>query len=129
PAARVGAAHEFTLGSPRQLQVVLSERLQLPVRRTPPPAQPSTAEDVLEELAGSYALPRIVLEYRALAKLKSTYTDKLPEQVYERTGRIHTNYAQAVAATGRLSSVDPNLQNIPVRRPEGRRLRQAFIAP
>jgi len=84
---------------------------------------------VLEELAGSYALPRIVLEYRALAKLKSTYTDKLPEQVNERTGRIHTNYAQAVAATGRLSSVDPNLQNIPVRRPEGRRIRQAFIAP
>ena len=84
---------------------------------------------MLEELAGSYALPRIVLEYRALAKLKSTYTDKLPEQVYERTGRIHTSYAQAVAATGRLSSVDPNLQNIPIRRSEGRRIRQAFIAP
>src|SRR5207244_2804385 len=82
--------------------------LQLPVRRKTPTGQPSTAEDVLEELAGSYALPRIVLEYRALAKLKSTYTDKLPEQVNERTGRIHTNYAQAVAATGRLSSVDPN---------------------
>ncbi|GAC1453222.1 MAG: DNA polymerase I [Steroidobacteraceae bacterium] len=123
------AGHEFNIESPRQLQQILFERLQLPVRRKTPTGQPSTAEDVLEELAGSYALPRIVLEYRALAKLKSTYTDKLPELVNERTGRIHTNYAQAVAATGRLSSVDPNLQNIPVRRPEGRRIRQAFIAP
>ncbi len=123
------AGHEFNIESPKQLQQILYERLQLPVRRKTPTGQPSTAEDVLEELAGSYALPRIVLEYRALAKLKSTYTDKLPEQVNERTGRIHTNYAQAVAATGRLSSVDPNLQNIPVRRPEGRRIRQAFIAP
>jgi DNA polymerase-1 len=84
---------------------------------------------VLEDLATSYALPRLVLEYRALAKLKSTYTDKLPELVHERTGRIHTSYAQAVAATGRLSSVEPNLQNIPIRRPEGRRIRKAFIAP
>ncbi|MGO9802223.1 MAG: DNA polymerase I [Steroidobacteraceae bacterium] len=123
------AGHEFNIESPRQLQQILFERLQLPVRRKTPTGQPSTAEDVLEELAESYPLPRIVLEYRALAKLKSTYTDKLPEQVNERTGRIHTNYAQAVAATGRLSSVDPNLQNIPVRRPEGRRIRQAFIAP
>jgi DNA polymerase I len=123
------AGHEFNIDSPRQLQQILFERLQLPVRRRTPTGQPSTAEDVLEELAASFALPRIVLEYRALAKLKSTYTDKLPEQVNERTGRIHTNYAQAVAATGRLSSVDPNLQNIPVRRPEGRRIRQAFIAP
>jgi DNA polymerase I len=123
------AGHEFNVESPKQLQQILFERLQLPVRRKTPTGQPSTAEDVLEELAGSYALPRIVLEYRALAKLKSTYTDKLPELVNERTGRIHTNYAQAVAATGRLSSVDPNLQNIPVRRPEGRRIRQAFIAP
>jgi len=123
------AGHEFNIESPRQLQQILFERLQLPVRRRTPTGQPSTAEDVLEELAEGYALPRIVLEYRALAKLKSTYTDKLPEQVNERTGRIHTNYAQAVAATGRLSSVDPNLQNIPVRRPEGRRIRQAFIAP
>ena len=123
------AGHEFNIESPKQLQQILFERLQLPVRRKTPTGQPSTAEDVLEELAASYALPRIVLEYRALAKLKSTYTDKLPEQVNERTGRIHTNYAQAVAATGRLSSVDPNLQNIPVRRPEGRRIRQAFIAP
>jgi len=123
------AGHEFNIDSPRQLQQILFERLQLPVRRRTPTGQPSTAEDVLEELAQSYALPRIVLEYRALAKLKSTYTDKLPEQVDERTGRIHTNYAQAVAATGRLSSVDPNLQNIPIRRAEGRRIRQAFIAP
>jgi DNA polymerase I len=123
------AGHEFNIESPRQLQQILFERLGLPVRRKTPTGQPSTAEDVLEELAESYALPRIVLEYRALAKLKSTYTDKLPEQVDARTGRIHTNYAQAVAATGRLSSVDPNLQNIPVRRPEGRRIRQAFVAP
>jgi DNA polymerase I len=123
------AGHEFNIDSPRQLQQILFERLQLPVRRKTPTGQPSTAEDVLEELAESYALPRIVLEYRALAKLKSTYTDKLPELVNERTGRIHTNYAQAVAATGRLSSVDPNLQNIPVRRAEGRRIRQAFVAP
>ena len=123
------AGHEFNIDSPKQLQQILFERLQLPVRRRTQTGQPSTAEDVLEELAGSYELPRIVLEYRALAKLKSTYTDKLPEQVNERTGRIHTSYAQAVAATGRLSSNDPNLQNIPVRRPEGRRIRQAFIAP
>ena len=123
------AGHEFNIESPRQLQQILFERLQLPVKRRTPTGQPSTAEDVLEELAENFALPRIVLEYRALAKLKSTYTDKLPELVNERTGRIHTCYAQAVAATGRLSSVDPNLQNIPVRRPEGRRIRQAFIAP
>src|SRR5215472_4135337 len=128
-AAHREAGHEFNIESPKQLQQILFERLQLPVRRKTPTGQPSTAEDVLEELAESYPLPRIVLDYRALAKLKSTYTDKLPEQVNERTGRIHTNYAQAVAATGRLSSVDPNLQNIPIRRPEGRRIRQAFIAP
>jgi len=123
------AGHAFNIESPRQLQQILFERLQLPVRRRTPTGQPSTAEDVLEELAENYALPRIVLEYRALAKLKSTYTDKLPELVNERTGRIHTSYAQAVAATGRLSSIEPNLQNIPVRRAEGRRIRQAFIAP
>ncbi|HEV8018207.1 MAG TPA: DNA polymerase I [Steroidobacteraceae bacterium] len=128
-AAHREAGHEFNIDSPKQLQQILFERLQLPVRRRTPTGQPSTAEDVLEELAASYPLPRLVLEYRALAKLKSTYTDKLPEIVNERTGRIHTSYAQAVAATGRLSSVDPNLQNIPVRRPEGRRIRQAFIAP
>ena len=122
------AGHEFNVDSPRQLQQILFERLQLPVRRRTPTGQPSTAEDVLEDLAASYALPRLVLEYRALAKLKSTYTDKLPELVNERTGRIHTSYAQAVAATGRLSSVEPNLQNIPIRHPEGRRIRKAFIA-
>ena len=128
-AAHREAGHEFNIDSPKQLQQILFERLQLPVRRRTPTGQPSTAEDVLEELAESYPLPRLVLEYRALAKLKSTYTDKLPELVNERTGRIHTSYAQAVAATGRLSSVEPNLQNIPVRRPEGRRIRQAFLAP
>jgi DNA polymerase-1 len=130
----VGAAHkeaggEFNIDSPKQLQQILFERLQIPVTRKTPTGQPSTAEDVLEELALTYALPRLVLEYRALAKLKSTYTDKLPLQVNERTGRIHTSYHQAVAQTGRLSSQDPNLQNIPIRRPEGRRIRQAFIAP
>jgi DNA polymerase-1 len=111
------------------LQQILFEKLQIPVTRKTPTGQPSTAEDVLEELAISYALPRIILEYRARAKLKSTYTDKLPELVDAKTGRIHTSYHQAVAQTGRLSSADPNLQNIPVRRPEGRRIRQAFIAP
>ncbi len=97
--------------------------------RKTPTGQPSTAEDVLEELAASYALPKLILEYRSVAKLKSTYTDKLPEQINEQTGRIHTCYQQGVAATGRLSSSDPNLQNIPIRTPEGRRIRQAFIAP
>ncbi len=123
------AGVEFNIESPKQLQQILFEKMQLPVTRKTPTGQPSTAEDVLEELADSYALPRIVLDYRVLAKLKSTYTDKLPEQVNERTGRIHTCYNQAVAATGRLSSADPNLQNIPIRRTEGRRIRQAFIAP
>jgi DNA polymerase-1 len=130
----LGQAHkeagvEFNIESPKQLQQILFEKLQIPVTRKTPTGQPSTAEDVLEELANSYALPRIVLDYRALAKLKSTYTDKLPEQINERTGRIHTSYHQAVAQTGRLSSADPNLQNIPIRRPEGRRIRQAFVAP
>ena len=130
----VGQAHkeagtEFNIESPKQLQQILFEKLQIPVTRKTPTGQPSTAEDVLEELANAYALPRIVLDYRALAKLKSTYTDKLPEQINERTGRIHTSYHQAVAQTGRLSSADPNLQNIPIRRPEGRRIRQAFVAP
>jgi DNA polymerase-1 len=123
------AGTEFNIESPKQLQQILFEKLQIPVTRKTPTGQPSTAEDVLEELADDYALPRIVLEYRALAKLKSTYTDKLPEQINERTGRIHTSYQQAVAATGRLSSADPNLQNIPIRRAEGRRIRQAFVAP
>ena len=97
--------------------------------RKTPTGQPSTAEDVLEELARIYPLPRLIMEYRGLAKLKSTYTDKLPVQIDPRTGRMHTSYHQAVAATGRLSSTDPNLQNIPIRTPEGRRIRQAFIAP
>ena len=123
------AGFEFNIESPKQLQQILFEKLQIPVTRKTPTGQPSTAEDVLEELAGTHALPRIVLDYRALAKLKSTYTDKLPEQINERTGRIHTSYHQAVAQTGRLSSMDPNLQNIPIRSPEGRRIRKAFVAP
>ena len=123
------AGAEFNIESPKQLQQILFEKLQIPVLRKTPTGQPSTAEDVLEELAQSHALPRIVLDYRTLAKLKSTYTDKLPEQIDLRTGRIHTSYHQAVAQTGRLSSADPNLQNIPIRRAEGRRIRQAFIAP
>jgi DNA polymerase-1 len=126
---RKEAGTEFNMDSPKQLQQILFEKLQIPVTRKTPTGQPSTAEDVLEELALSYPLPRLILEYRALAKLKSTYTDKLPELVDPRTGRIHTSYHQAVAQTGRLSSADPNLQNIPIRRPEGRRIRQAFIAP
>ena len=119
----------FNIESPKQLQQILFEKLQIPVLRKTPTGQPSTAEDVLEELAESHALPRVVLDYRTLAKLKSTYTDKLPEQIDLRTGRIHTSYHQAVAQTGRLSSADPNLQNIPIRRAEGRRIRQAFVAP
>jgi DNA polymerase-1 len=122
------AGNEFNLDSPKQLQQILFERLQLPVRRKTPSGTPSTAEDVLEELAADYALPRLILEYRGLAKLRSTYTEKLPRQIDARTGRVHTSYHQAVAATGRLSSTDPNLQNIPIRTPEGRRIRQAFVA-
>src|ERR1700722_12774018 len=118
----------FNLDSPKQLQEVLFGKLGLPVIRKTPTGQPSTAEDVLEELAISYELPRMILEYRGVTKLKSTYTDKLPGQVDEVTGRIHTTYQQGVAATGRLSSSDPNLQNIPIRTPEGRRIRQAFVA-
>ncbi|MBK9250469.1 MAG: DNA polymerase I [Proteobacteria bacterium] len=127
--AHAAAGGEFNLDSPKQLQQILFEKMQLPVIRKTPTGQPSTAEDVLEELAGDYDLPRLILEYRGLAKLKSTYTDKLPEQIDPTTGRVHTSYHQAVAATGRLSSMDPNLQNIPIRTPEGRRIRQAFIAP
>jgi DNA polymerase I len=123
------AGYELNVESPKQLQHILFEKLRLPVLRRTPTGQPSTAEDVLEELAESFPLPRIILDYRTLAKLKSTYTDKLPEQINARTGRIHTSYHQAVAQTGRLSSSDPNLQNIPIRRAEGRRIRQAFIAP
>jgi DNA polymerase-1 len=123
------AGTAFNLDSPKQLQEILFGKLGLPVKRKTATGQPSTAEDVLEELAGEFELPRLILEYRGLAKLKSTYTDKLPGQVDPRTGRVHTSYHQAVAATGRLSSTDPNLQNIPVRTPEGRRIRQAFVAP
>jgi len=123
------AGAPFNLDSPKQLGNILFEKMQLPVVRKTPTGQPSTAEDVLEELAEAYALPRLILEHRNLSKLKSTYTDKLPEQINPRTGRVHTSYHQAVAATGRLSSQDPNLQNIPIRTPEGRRIRQAFVAP
>ena len=122
------AGEAFNIGSPKQIQVILYEKQGLPVLRKTPKGQPSTAENVLQELAEEYELPRIILEHRGLAKLKSTYTDKLPELVNPRTGRIHTSYHQAVASTGRLSSSDPNLQNIPIRSEEGRRIREAFIA-
>ncbi len=123
------AGAPFNLDSPKQLQELLFNKLNLPVLRRTPTGQPSTAEDVLEELAASFPLPRLIMDYRGFAKLRSTYADKLPEQVNARTGRVHTSYHQAVAATGRLSSTDPNLQNIPIRTPEGRRIRQAFVAP
>ena len=123
------AGQPFNLDSPKQLQVILYEKAQIPVLRRTPTGQPSTAEDVLEELADAHPLPRLILEYRSIAKLRSTYTEKLPEQINPRTGRVHTSYHQAVAQTGRLSSTDPNLQNIPIRTPEGRRIRQAFVAP
>jgi DNA polymerase-1 len=126
--AHLEAGAPFNLESPKQLQQILFERLGLPVLRKTPGGTPSTAEDVLEELAADYALPKLILEYRGLAKLRSTYTLRLPEQINPDTGRVHTSYHQAVAATGRLSSTDPNLQNIPIRSPEGRRIRQAFIA-
>ena len=122
------ADEQFNLDSTKQLQSIFYDKLGLPVLKKTPGGKPSTAEPVLQELALDYELPRIILEYRGLAKLKSTYTDKLPLQINAETGRIHTSYHQAVAATGRLSSKDPNLQNIPVRTPEGRRIRQAFIA-
>jgi DNA polymerase-1 len=129
-----GQAHEaagqpFNLGSPKQLQQILFEKLELPVVRKTPKGQPSTAEDVLRELADNYELPKLILEHRSISKLKSTYTDKLPAQINPQTGRVHTSYHQAVAATGRLSSSNPNLQNIPIRTPQGRKIRQAFVAP
>lgn len=127
--AHTAAGGEFNLDSPKQLQHILFDRLGITPLRKTPTGQPSTAEDVLEELADAHELPRLILEYRGLAKLKSTYTDSLPLQLDAQSGRIHTSYHQAVAATGRLSSTDPNLQNIPIRTPEGRRIRQAFIAP
>ena len=123
------AGGPFNLGSPKQLAEILYERMKLPVRKKTATGQPSTDEDVLQELAADYPLPKVLLEYRGLTKLKSTYTDKLPTMVNPRTGRVHTTYSQATAVTGRLSSVDPNLQNIPVRTAEGRRIREAFIAP
>ena len=123
------AGQPFNLGSPKQIQQLLFDKLQLPVLAKTPKGAPSTAESVLQELALDYPLPRLILEHRSLSKLKSTYTDKLPQQVCLDTGRVHTSYHQAVAATGRLSSSDPNLQNIPVRTEEGRRIRQAFVAP
>ncbi len=122
------AGEVFNLGSPKQLQAILFEKLGLPVISKTPKGQPSTAESVLQELAHDYALPELILEHRSLSKLKSTYTDKLPQMIDPDTGRVHTSYHQAVAATGRLSSSDPNLQNIPVRNEAGRRIRQAFIA-
>jgi len=122
------AGEEFNLSSPKQLQVIFFEKQGLPVIKKTPKGQPSTAEPVLQELANDYPLPKLILEHRSLAKLKSTYTDKLPKLVNPGTGRIHTSYHQAVTATGRLSSSDPNLQNIPVRTDEGRRIRQAFVA-
>jgi len=123
------AGEEFNLGSPKQLQQIFFQKLGLPVIKKTPKGQPSTAEPVLQELALDYPLPRVIMEYRGLSKLKSTYTDQLPKQIAQSTGRIHTSYHQAVTATGRLSSSDPNLQNIPIRTQEGRRVRRAFIAP
>ena len=123
------AGQPFNLNSPKQIQEILFDKLQLPVKKKTPSGTPSTDEEVLQELALDYPLPKILLEYRGMAKLKSTYTDKLPQMVNRRTGRVHTSYSQAVAVTGRLASSDPNLQNIPVRTPEGRRIREAFIAP
>ena len=122
------AGEEFNLGSPKQLIKILYDRLELPVLKKTPKGQPSTAESVLQELAYSYPLPKIIIEYRALSKLKSTYTDQLPRQIFQATGRVHTSYHQAVTATGRLSSSNPNLQNIPIRSEEGRQIRKAFTA-
>ena len=123
------AGEEFNLGSPKQLGAILFEKLQIPVIKKTPKGAPSTAEEVLQELALDYPLPEVIMQHRGLSKLKSTYTDKLPASVNPSTGRVHTSYHQAVAATGRLSSTDPNLQNIPIRTEEGRRIRKAFIAP
>ena len=123
------AGKVFNLGSPKQIQEILYDQQKLPILKKTPKGQPSTAESVLQELALEYPLPKLLLEFRSMSKLKSTYTDKLPQQVDDNTGRVHTSYHQAVAATGRLSSSDPNLQNIPIRNAEGRKIRQAFIAP
>lgn len=123
------AAQEFNLNSPKQLQEIFFEKMQFPIIEKTPTGQPSTAENVLQELAHSFDLPKIILEYRSLSKLKTTYTDRLPEQINPKTNRVHTSYNQAATSTGRLSSSEPNLQNIPVRTVEGKRIRQAFIAP
>ncbi|HSG51893.1 MAG TPA: DNA polymerase I [Rheinheimera sp.] len=123
------AGKPFNLASPKQLQEILFDQMQLPVLKKTPTGAPSTAEEVLAELALEYEFPKLITEHRGLSKLKSTYTDKLPKMQNPQTGRVHTSYHQAVAATGRLSSTDPNLQNIPIRTEEGRRIRQAFIAP
>ncbi len=123
------AGQPFNLASPKQLQEILFEKMGLPVLKKTPKKQPSTAEEVLVQLALDYPLPKVIMEYRGLSKLKSTYTDKLPQAIQPKTGRVHTSYHQAVAATGRLSSSDPNLQNIPIKTPEGRSIREAFIAP
>jgi len=123
------AGKEFNLGSPKQLQEILFEELELPIIQKTPKGQPSTAENVLQELALDYELPEKILEYRSLSKLKSTYTDKLPLQINSKTGRVHTSFHQAGTSTGRLSSSDPNLQNIPIKTEDGRKIRQAFIAP
>ncbi|EMB7846063.1 DNA polymerase I [Vibrio vulnificus] len=123
------AGQPFNMNSPKQLQTILFEQMSLPVIKKTPSGTPSTAEEVLQELALDYPLPSVIMEYRGLAKLKSTYTDKLPKMINPHTGRVHTSYHQAVTATGRLSSTDPNLQNIPIRNEEGRRIRQAFVAP
>ncbi|MDP1535449.1 MAG: DNA polymerase, partial [Rubrivivax sp.] len=123
------AGQPFNLGSPKQIGEILFGKLGLPVKKKTASGAPSTDEEVLQELAADYPLPARILDHRSLAKLKSTYTDKLPLMVNPATGRVHTNYAQAVAVTGRLASNDPNLQNIPIRTPEGRRVREAFIAP
>lgn len=127
--AHTMAGRMFNLQSPKQIQGILFDELKLPVIKKTPGGLPSTDEDVLETLALDYPLPKLLLEHRTLAKLKSTYTDKLPKMVNARTGRVHTNYAQTVAVTGRLSSVEPNLQNIPIKTPQGRRVREAFVAP
>jgi DNA polymerase-1 len=127
--AYAAAGQPFNLGSPKQIQEILFERQQLPVKKKTPSGQPSTDEDSLAELALDHPLPRLILEHRALSKLKSTYTDKLPRSVNAKTGRVHTTYSQTTAVTGRLSSNDPNLQNIPIRTPAGRRIRECFIAP
>jgi DNA polymerase-1 len=123
------AGKAFNLSSPKQLREILFDELKLPVVKKTPTGEASTAEEVLTELAEQYELPRLLIEHRSLSKLKSTYTDKLPQSINPTTGRVHTSYHQAVAATGRLSSTEPNLQNIPIRTEEGRRIRQAFIAP